>query len=82
MTQHRRGYDSLFLQRVEEADQHPLVLELANVCIDRHIPMSEVAALVGVSRVTVYNWMKGAKPRTRHLAILSKVTAQLRKRRV
>lgn len=82
MSTHRRGYDSLFLQRIAGNDQHPLVADLINVCVERLVPMSEVAALMGVSRVTIYNWLAGTQPRKRHLAMLPSITAQLRKRKV
>ena len=66
-----RGYDSLFIRKVEDADQKPAVLLLA-----------DVAALCGVTRATVYNWMTGkTTPNPRYLALISKITARLIKRK-
>jgi transcriptional regulator with XRE-family HTH domain len=77
-----RGYDSLFIRKVEDADQKPAVLLLADVCIEKSIPVTEVAELFGVTRATVYNWMTGkTTPNPRYLALISKVTTRLSKRK-
>jgi transcriptional regulator with XRE-family HTH domain len=77
-----RGYDSLFIRKVEEADQKPAVLLLADVCIEKSIPVTEVAAMCGVTRATIYNWMTGkTTPSPRYLALISKITARLSKRK-
>ena len=82
MHERLRGYDSLFIRKVEEADQKPAVLALADVCIEKHIPVTEVAELFGVTRATVYNWMTGlTTPHPRYLAMIPKVTARLIKRK-
>lgn len=77
-----RGYDSLFIRKVEEADQKPAVLALAEVCIDKNVAVTEVASMFGVSRATVYNWMTGkTEPHPRYLALMPKVTTRLLKRK-
>lgn len=77
-----RGYDSLFIRKVEEADQKPAVLALADVCIERSVPVTEVAAAFGVTRATIYNWMTGkTEPNPRYLALMPKVTARYLKRK-
>lgn len=77
-----RGYDSLFIRKVEDADQKPAVLLLADVCIEKSIPVTEVAELFGVTRATIYNWMTGkTTPNPRYLALISKVTQRLSKRK-
>ncbi len=77
-----RGYDSLFIRKVEDADQKPAVLLLADVCIEKNIPVTEVAALFGVSRATIYNWMTGkTAPNPRYLALIPKITTRLSKRK-
>ena len=82
MPNRARGYDSLFIQKVEEADQKPEVLLLADVCIEKNIAVTEVAELFGVSRATVYNWMTGkTTPYPRHLALVPRITARLLKRK-
>jgi DNA-binding phage protein len=54
-----RGYTTLFIRKVEEADQGDLVIQFANACIDRELPISEVARRMEVTRATVYNWFTG-----------------------
>lgn len=82
MSNSGRGYDTLFIRRVEEANQHPAVLELANICIDYEIPIAYVAEVFGVSRATIYNWMTGRTvPRPHQIALIPRITDRLRKRR-
>lgn len=82
MSDRIRGYDSLFIRKVEDADQRPVVLALADVCIEKNIPVAEVAELFGVTRATVYNWMTGkTAPHPRYLALIPKITARLIKRK-
>ena len=82
MSDRTRGYDSLFIRKVEEADQSPVVLQLADVCIEKNIPVTEVAELLGVTRATVYNWMTGkTSPNPRYLALIPKITTRLTKRK-
>lgn len=82
MNDRTRGYDSLFIRKVEEADQKPVVLALADVCIEKNIPVTEVAELLGVTRATVYNWMTGkTSPNPRYLALIPKITRRLSKRK-
>lgn len=77
-----RGYDSLFIRKVEEADQKPAVLALAEVCIEKNVAVTEVASAFGVSRSTVYNWMTGkTEPHPRYLALMPKVTTRFLKRK-
>jgi hypothetical protein len=82
MRNSQRGYDSLFLQKVEAADQSAEVMLLANVCIDKGVPMAEVALLCGVTRATVYNWFTGrTAPHPRHRTQMSKIILRLIKRK-
>jgi hypothetical protein len=82
MSDRIRGYDSLFIRKVEDADQKPAVLALADVCIEKNIPVTVVADLLGVTRATVYNWMTGkTAPHPRYLALIPKITARLSKRK-
>ena len=82
MSDRARGYDSLFIRKVAAADQTPDVLHLVEVCIARNIPVTEVAAMFGATRATVYNWMTGrAAPSPRYLALIPKITARLSKRK-
>ena len=80
MSNRRRGFDSLFIKRVETAELAPAIRKLAMVCIKSGAPIAVVAAELGVSRVTLYNWMLGrTKPHPRSLELIPEVTARLRK---
>jgi DNA invertase Pin-like site-specific DNA recombinase len=77
-----RGHYTLFIQKVEDADQKPLVMQLADVCINKGTPITEIALMFGVTRATVYNWLTGKTvPRARHQAAMPKVIARLSKRK-
>ena len=82
MSNRARGYDSLFIRKVAEADHLPAVLQLAGLCIEKNIPVTEVAELLGVTRATVYNWMTGkTAPNPRYLALIPRITTRLSKRK-
>ena len=82
MLKRTRGYYSLFLQKVEDADQTDVVMLLADVCINKGISMIEVASMFGVTRATVYNWMTGRTvPHPRHRAAMPKIVSRLSKRK-
>jgi DNA-binding transcriptional regulator YiaG len=82
MSDRARGYDSLFIRKVAEADHLPAVLQLARLCIEKNIPVTEVAELLGVTRATFYNWMTGkTTPNPRSLALIPKITLRLAKRK-
>ena len=82
MSDRARGYDSLFIRKVEDADLTLAVMQLADVCIEKNVPVTEVAELFGVTRATVYNWMTGkTTPNPRYLAMIPKITARLSKRK-
>jgi DNA invertase Pin-like site-specific DNA recombinase len=77
-----RGHYTLFIQKVEDADQKPLVMQLADVCINKGTPITEIALMFGVTRASVYNWLTGKTvPRARHQAAMPKVIARLSKRK-
>jgi DNA invertase Pin-like site-specific DNA recombinase len=82
MSNSMRGHYTLFIQKVEDADQKPLVMQLADVCINKGTPITEVALMFGVTRASVYNWLTGKTvPRARHQAAMPKVIARLSKRK-
>lgn len=54
-----RGYSTLFIRKVDMADQGDLVRQYALGCIDRNLPMTEVARRMDVTRATIYNWFTG-----------------------
>jgi len=77
-----RGHTTHFIYRVERAVVHPAVRQLATTCISKDVPVVELAALFGVSRATVYNWLMGATvPRSKQLEVMPTITARLNKRK-
>lgn len=82
MSDRARGYDSLFIRKVEKAELTLAVMQLADVCIEKNAPVTEVAELFGVTRATVYNWMTGkTTPNPRYLAMIPEITARMSKRK-
>lgn len=58
-----RGYSSLFIQDVKNANPQLLGVKLAKLCIKNDIPVITIANHFKVSRVSVYAWFRG----TRHV---------------
>jgi len=54
------GYSKRLVQLNNKADQSLLGVRLGRVCIEYDVPVSVIAAKIGVSRQTVYNWFCGA----------------------
>jgi len=54
------GYSNRLIELNKKADDHLLGVQLGRVCIERDVPVSDVAVHLGVSRQTVYNWFCGA----------------------
>ena len=44
---------------IKSADSQLLGVQLGRVCINKDIPVSDVASFFGVSRMTVYSWFRG-----------------------
>lgn len=53
------GYSARLIALNKEADSKLLGVKLGRICIKQDIPVSTVAARLGVSRQTVYNWFMG-----------------------
>lgn len=54
-----KGYSTLTVQEIEDANQNLLGVKLGKICVQRDIPVTDVAEFFGVSRVTVYAWFRG-----------------------
>jgi hypothetical protein len=54
------GYSARLIESNKAANPKLLGVRLGRVCIKSHIPVSDVASALGVSRQTVYNWFIGA----------------------
>ena len=53
------GDSTLTAREIKEANQTLLGVKLGTLCLDRDIPVTDVAEFFGVSRVTVYSWFRG-----------------------
>ena len=53
------GYSTLTAREIREANQSLLGVKWGVICLDRDIPVTDVAEFFGVSRVTVYSWFRG-----------------------
>jgi hypothetical protein len=53
------GYSTLTARDIREANQSLLGVKLGMICLDRDIPVTDVAEFFGTSRVTVYSWFRG-----------------------
>ena len=53
------GYSVKLVQLNKQADKKKLGVKLGKECIRTSISVSQVAKIIGVSRMTVYNWFSG-----------------------
>ena len=53
------GYSSGLIYKNKVASKSNLGVSLGRVCIAKDVPVTQVAASLGVSRATIYNWFKG-----------------------
>ena len=53
------GYSVKLVQLNKQADKKKLGVILGKACIGASISVSQVAKIIGVSRMTVYNWFTG-----------------------
>lgn len=54
-----KGYSTLTVQEIENANQNLLGVKLGKICVKKDIPVADVAEFFSVSRVTVYAWFRG-----------------------
>jgi len=53
------GYSRRTAWLIKQADPKLLGVKLGVICVDRDIPVADVAEWMGVSRMTVYAWFRG-----------------------
>ena len=68
-----KGYSILLADQIKKADPTLLGVKLARVCLDKDIPVSDVADFFSVSRMTIYSWFRG------DVAVSSKHTEKMEK---
>jgi hypothetical protein len=53
------GYSRKFVQANRKADSKHIGVQLGRLCIERDIPVQDVAEYIGVSRQAAYMWFLG-----------------------
>lgn len=53
------GYSIRVAEAVRNADESLLGVQLGRKCVERNIPIADVARILNVSRQTVYSWFTG-----------------------
>lgn len=77
MSDARRGYSHALAKLVAARDQSSTVVRFAAYCIEREIPVEEVAKAFRVSRASVYNWFKGTySPREKQIARMQNILSK------
>jgi|APGre2960657423_1045063.scaffolds.fasta_scaffold317373_2 hypothetical protein len=72
------GYSRQLVSFNRNADTHNLGVKLGRVCIRLDIPITEVAKFCKVSRMTVYNWFRGAtSPQSNKVEFITKIVVKL-----
>ena len=56
-----RGYSTLMVQAIYDANPFFLGVKLAKICVRLNIPVTDVAEYLNVSRPTVYSWLNGKR---------------------
>jgi DNA-binding XRE family transcriptional regulator len=74
------GYTTRLDSLNKQADDSLLGVRLGRVCIEHNIPVIEIAAKLGVSRQTVYNWFVGIhNPNSELTKSISKIICKYKK---
>lgn len=65
------GYSIRVAEAIRTADGNLPGVRLGRWCLDRDIPVAEVARILKVTRQTVYSWFVGkAQPQPRHIEVI------------
>ena len=54
-----RPYSEKFLLSLSSADSNQIGVQLGRLLVDANIPATYIASALGVTRMTVYSWMRG-----------------------
>jgi transposase len=73
------GYSSRIVQLNKKAKKSNLGVILGRLCIARGVEVAVVAARLGVSRMTIYNWFVGAhEPQAKHEDAINKLLSSFK----
>jgi hypothetical protein len=74
-----RGYSTLLVQKIYDANPCLLGVQLAKICVKLNIPVTDVAEYLDVTRPTVYSWFIGEREvANRHADRVEKLIEKLR----
>jgi len=78
-----RGYSFKSAKAIQAGDKTLVGVQLGKFCLNKDIPVAEVAAAMEVSRQTVYSWFTGQfRPSKVHKERLESLLAQYLKDRI
>lgn len=73
------GYSYKIVRALQDGDSRSLAVQLGRLCIQKDIPVHDVAANLGVSRQTVYAWFTGRfHPRSEYLMRIDELLRALK----
>jgi len=62
-----QGYSIRIAEAIKSADGNLLGVQLGRLCLERDIPVAEIASTLRVTRQTIYGWFSGTtSPRPSH----------------
>lgn len=61
-----KKYSQEFLVELNNLDESRLGVQLAKACVSAELPITEIAKVFGVSRMTVHSWFRGAPIRDKN----------------
>ena len=71
------GYSARIIALNKIADRKQLGVRLGRACIKADLPVADIAARLGISRQTVYNWFTGySTPSERYSPSICKLIEQ------
>ena len=60
-------YTEKYLRDLQDCNPMRLGVQLGRLCVSANLPPSEVAKVLDVSRMSVYNWFKGGAVRSKNV---------------
>jgi hypothetical protein len=54
-----KGYSILTAREIKEGNKALLGVQLGVICVNKNIPVKDVAEFFNVSRITIYSWFRG-----------------------
>jgi hypothetical protein len=61
-----KKYSPEFLIKLNTFDEERLGVQLAKACVNADLPITEVAKVFGVSRMTMHSWFRGSPIRDKN----------------